>query len=267
MKVFALFNIKGGVGKTASAVNLAYLSAAEGHRTLVWDLDPQGAASFYFRIKPKIKGGATKLLSQAKKVKKKSPLDKQIRGSDFERLDLVPADFSFRNLDLELDATKKPTQRLARLLEPLDDEYDHIFLDCAPSISLTSESIFAAADVLLVPTIPTPLSIRTLEQLDAHLVESGVRKLRTLPFMCMVDRRKKLHRAAEELATECGERLERTDAFLETRIPYSSHIEQMGLERAPVESFAPHGVAARAYRDLWAELGDRLGIVPRLLGV
>lgn len=264
MKVFALFNIKGGVGKTASAVNLAHLSAAEGHRTLVWDLDPQGAASFYFRIKPKIKGGATKLLSQAKKKpKKKSPLDKQIRGSDFELLDLVPADFSFRNLDLELDATKKPTQRLSRLLEPLDDEYDHVFLDCAPSISLTSESIFVAADVLLVPTIPTPLSIRTLEQLDDHLVESGTRKLRTLPFMCMVDRRKKLHRAAEELADDCGERLQRTDAFLDTRIPYSSHIEQMGLERAPVESFAPRGVAAKAYRELWAEIQDRLGITPR----
>ena len=258
MQVLALFNIKGGVGKTASTVNLAHLAAADGFRTLVWDLDPQGAASFYFRIKPRIKGGATKLLAKAKK--KQSPLDKQIRGSDFEGLDLVPADFSFRNLDLELDATKKPTRRLARLLDPLDDEYDLVFLDCAPSISLTSESVFEAADTLLVPTIPTPLSIRTLEQLDGHLQDSGPKKLRTLPFMCMVDRRKKLHRAAEELAADCAERLERTEPFLQTRIPYSSHVEQMGLERAPVMAFAHRGAAAVAYRALWDELKERLGL-------
>jgi len=56
MRILASYNIKGGVGKTATAVNLAYLAANAGMRTLVWDLDPQGAASFYFRIKPKVKG-------------------------------------------------------------------------------------------------------------------------------------------------------------------------------------------------------------------
>ena len=252
MQVFALFNIKGGVGKTASAVNLAHLSALDGFRTLVWDLDPQGAASFYFRVRPKVKGGSRKLLSKAKK--KTSPLAKQIRGSDFDLLDLMPADFSFRNLDLDLDATKKPTRRLARLLEPLEDEYDHVFLDCAPSISLTSESIFEAADVLLVPTIPTPLSVRTLEQLDRP------KKLRTLPFLCMVDRRKTMHREAEALAAECAAGLERTEPFLETRIPYSSDIEKMGVERAPLLTFAKNRAAGRAYRRLWDEIRERLAI-------
>ena len=160
VRVFATYNIKGGVGKTATAVNLAYLAAKDGARTLIWDLDPQAAATFYFRVRAKVKGGAKKLL------KGKRPLDATIRGTDFEGLDILPADFTYRNMDLDLVQSKKPTRQLASLLLPLSLQYDYLFLDCAPSISLVSESIFVAADVLLSPTIPTTLSLRTLDQLD-----------------------------------------------------------------------------------------------------
>jgi len=108
MKIVALYSIKGGVGKTSSAVNLAFISACKGYRTLVWDLDPQGASSYYFRIKPKIKGGSKDLIAG------KRELDGLIKGTDFENLDLLPSDFSFRNLDLVLDAKKKPTQQLKK---------------------------------------------------------------------------------------------------------------------------------------------------------
>src|SRR5690606_30492016 len=129
VKVLAAYNIKGGVGKTATAVNLAHLAAEGGARVLVWDLDPQGAASFYFRVKPKVKGGSRGLVTG------KRDLDAAIKGTDHDNLDLVPADFSYRNMDLELDATKKPTRRLAQLLRPLRREYDYVVLDCPPSIS------------------------------------------------------------------------------------------------------------------------------------
>ncbi len=253
VKVFALYNIKGGVGKTASAVNLSFLAALSGARVLVWDLDPQGAASFYFRIKPKIKGGGEKLL----KKKNRGRLERQIRGTDFEGLDLVPADFSYRHLDLALDAKKNPRRCLARLLEPLAGDYDLVFLDCAPSISLTSESIFAVSDVLLVPTIPTPLSVRTLEQLDRHLRRDGPERLRAVPFLCMVDRRRKLHRQALELLGDGGDRFRRTAEPLETWIPYSSLVEQMGLHRAPLHAFAYSSKPAAAYMSLWREIGAR----------
>lgn len=253
MKTLSVYNIKGGVGKTASAVNLSYMSARSGRHTLVWDLDPQGAASFYFRIKPKLKGGRKKLLS-----KKKGGLDEHIRGSDFDHLDVVPADFSFRHLDRALDAEKNAEERLGHLLEPLNDEYDIAVLDCAPSISVTSESIFNASHVLLVPTIPTPLSIRTLQQLDEHLARKGPGDLRVLPFMCMVDRRKKLHRTAQDMAAECAAELKHCEPFLETEIPYSSHIERMGIERTPVTVFAPRSAASRAYAKLWDEVAERL---------
>ena len=250
MKVFALYNIKGGVGKTAGAVNLSFLAALAGARVLVWDLDPQGAASFYFRIKPRIKGGGPRLL----KRKHRNHLAQEIRGTDFEGLDLVPADFSYRNLDLALDAKNNPERCLARLLAPLADEYDFVFLDCAPSISLTSESIFAASDVLLVPTIPTPLSIRTLEQLDRHLRRRGPEGLIAQPFLCMVDRRRKLHRQALELLAAEDYRYRCTAAPFATQIPYSSLVEQMGLHRTPLHAFAYSSRPARAYMGLWREI-------------
>jgi cellulose biosynthesis protein BcsQ len=246
MRVFATYNIKGGVGKTATAVNLAYLSTLSGARTLVWDLDPQGAATFYFRVRAKVKGGAKGLL------KGKRELDELIRGTDFEGLDLLPADFSYRNLDLALEATGDPRGQLARLLQPIAETYDHLFLDCAPSISRVSESVFVAADVLLVPTVPTTLSLRTLEQLARHLEKRGPR-LRVLPFFCMVDRRKKLHRRITETAEGAPYR------FLETAIPYATVVEQMGLFRAPVGAFAWNSPASLAYRKLWEEVLERLG--------
>ena len=153
MKIFATYNIKGGVGKTATAVNLSYLAARDGYRVLLWDLDAQGAASFLFRIRPRVKGGGKALIRGTRSI------DDAIKATDFDRLDLLPADFTYRNLDLVLDAAKKPARRLGSLLAPLSAEYDVVFLDCPPGISLLSESVLHAADTLLVPLIPTTLSV------------------------------------------------------------------------------------------------------------
>lgn len=244
MRILATYNIKGGVGKTATAVNLAYLASLAGNRTLIWDLDPQGAASFYFRIKPKIKGGGEKL------VRGDLDLDARIKGTDFEGLDLLPADFSYRNLDLELDKAKKPLKQISRILKPLAEDYDLLMIDCAPSISLVSESVFRAADALLVPTIPTPLSLRTLLQLLKALDASGCKRLGVFPFFCMVDRRRSLHRGTADLAGEIP------IPFLETEIPYSSLVEQMGARRAPLHTFARRSKPALAYEALLDEIRE-----------
>ena len=139
----------------------------DGARTLLWDLDPQGASTYLFRVKPKVRGGGRKL------VRLKSDPARLIKGTDHEGLDLLPADFSYRHMDLALERFKRPTRRLARVLEPLRGEYDYVFLDCPPSISLVSESVFEAADALLVPIIPATLSSRTFDQLEA-VVNGGV---------------------------------------------------------------------------------------------
>ena len=166
MKVYATYNIKGGVGKTTTAVNLAYLAAASGRRTLLWDLDPQAAATFLFRVKPRVKGGSRGLVSG------KHPVDDAVKATDFEDLDLLPADFSYRNMDLELDDVKKRTGRLDQLISAVHQDYDVVFLDCPPSVSLVSENVLRAADVLLVPLIPATLSLRTYAQLTRFVADA-----------------------------------------------------------------------------------------------
>jgi len=246
VKVLATYNIKGGVGKTATAVNLAYLAAREGAPTLVWDLDPQGAASFYFRVKPKIKGGGKRLVSG------KRDLEDCIRGTDYENLDLIPADFSYRNMDLFLDQAKKPERRLRQLLEPLAGAYEYIFLDCPPSISLVSENVFHAADAVLVPTIPTPLSLRTFRQIGKFLAARELASVLVLPFFAMADRRKQLHRDILDNPPDY------MAGLLGTAIPYTSEVERMGTFRAPLGSFAGRSWAAQCYENLWADVKRRL---------
>jgi cellulose biosynthesis protein BcsQ len=249
MKVWATYSIKGGVGKTTTAVNLAYLNARAGRRTLVWDLDPQAAATFLFRIKPRVKGGSGKLVTG------RSDVGSLIRGTDFDMLDLLPADLSYRHMDLHLDQSKRPTRRLARVLGQVSQEYDAVILDCPPSLSLVSESIFEAASVVLVPMIPSPLPARTLDQLERFLITDKVRHPsrcrhdpKIMAFFTMVDRRRKLH--GEIISDLLGVRPE----VLTTEVPSSTVFEQMGVRRAPVEFFAPRSQAAIAYRSLWEEV-------------
>ena len=241
MSVLASYSIKGGVGKTSTAVNLAYVAARAGRRTLLWDLDPQAAATYIFRVRPRVKGGTDRLL------RKSTAAAAAIKATDFDGLDLLPADFTYRHMDLALDDAKRPTRQLQRILRPLQEEYELVVLDCPPSISLVSENVLRASDTVLVPLIPSTLSLRTLDQLERFL-PSVDRAPRLLAFFSMVDRRKRLHRdALEQVPRE-------RDNVLDTAIPSLAVIEQMAARRAPVQEYAPRSAAARAYQLLAGEV-------------
>jgi chromosome partitioning protein len=241
--VLAAYNIKGGVGKTSAAVNLAYLASREGAPTLLWDLDPQGGSTYLLRVKPKVKGGGRRL------VRGKTDAAARIKGTDYDRLDLLPADFSYRHMDLHLEDAKRPQRQLARVLKPVVAEYEYVFLDCPPSISLASENVFEAADALLIPLLPAELSARTLEQID-EVADAG--RPRRLAFFSMADSRKRMHRDVMRRFAE-----ERPE-MLRTVIPLAADVERMGQARAPLEGFAPRGGAAVAFRELWKEIKERL---------
>lgn len=243
MTILAFYSIKGGVGKTAAAVNLAYLSSRDGFKTLLCDLDPQGSASYYFRVRTPKKFDSENLLEGGKKV------DRTIRGSDYENLDILPADFSYRLLDIALSDRKRSRKWLKEMLRPFEDEYDNIFIDCPPNITLLSENVFFAADHILLPFVPTTLSRLTYEKLLKFFNRSKLAQSKIVPFFSMVEQQKTVHK---ELIME----MEGDKHFLKSRVPYAADIEKMGIHRQPVICTQSHSKATASFEELWNELKE-----------
>ncbi len=241
MITLALYNLKGGVGKTAAAVNLAYLSAKDGYKTLVWDLDPQGSSSFYLGCAAKVKNESKKLLNS------ELALTSAIQPTAFENLDIIPADLSARHADVLFNDIRQSKKIIAQLLSGLKKTYDIIILDCPPGISLLHDAIFFGADFVLMPNIPTTLSIRSYETVVDYFQENAFDASKLKCFFSMVDHRKNLHH-------EVINQFYKDKIFLKNYIPYLSEVEKMGIQEAPLETYAASSFAAQCYRDLWKEV-------------
>ena len=216
--IVAVYSLKGGVGKTTLAVNLAWAAAQAGRRVLLWDLDGQAAATYLLGHEMESgNAGAT--------IRKGLDPARLIVPTAVPGLELLPADASLRDLDVTFhDLDKK--KRLAKLAEKLPAGFDLVVIDCPPGLTDTSEQILRAADLVVVPVIPSPLSHRALAAIAEHVGERKGMRAPLLPVYSMVDRRRALHRAA--LESEPGW----------PAIPMASAFEAMSSRRAPLGAFA-----------------------------
>ena len=237
--IVAVYSMKGGVGKTTLAVNLAWASATlSSRRTLLWDLDGQGAATFLLGHDPKgakAEDGITGDRDPAK----------LIRPTDHDRLDLLPADESLRDLDVTFHGLGK-RKRLAKIAEKLSKDYDRILIDCPPGLTDTSDQILRAADLVVVPVIPAALSRRALDVIADHVTGKKGPKVHLAPVFSMVDRRRALHKAAL---------VEHPDWPV---VPMSSAAEQMSSRREPIGAAMPESPAALVFRRLWNGIDGKL---------
>jgi cellulose biosynthesis protein BcsQ len=245
MVVASVYNLKGGVGKTASCVNLAYIAAMEGYKTLLWDLDPQGAASFYFKAEPKPKANIKRLMGED------ISLAKAIQATEYENLDIIPTDISAARLEHSM-ATTSSRKVLKKVLKSIEEDYDFVFLDCAPGVTPLAENVFYASDVVLMPIIPTTLSVRSYEiARDYFEHRLGDVDDKLLCFFSMADTRKGMH-------NEIMDELCMNPHFMEYYIPALSDIEKMGLHHSPIGAFAPTSYANTCYRALWREIKENV---------
>lgn len=239
MKTVAIFSLKGGVGKTALAVNLAHVAATQGgRRTLLWDLDSQAAAGWLLDAAPVAKGRARAAISGD------VDLADLVADTRYVNLSLLAADRSLRHLEGDL-AQDDGTKILKKRLKSLEASFDRVMIDCPPGLSELAIRLFRAADLLVVPLIPAPLSERTFDQLQQELARSG-RAPPLLPVWNMVDRRRKLHRETVAFHPEWP------------AIPYAAPIEAMSVHRAPITATAAQGSAAASFSALWRQIERKL---------
>lgn len=239
----AVYNLKGGVGKTSTAVNLAWCAAAgSGRSTLLWDLDPQAAATYLIGKDKELKDEAQAVFSKSVSA------HALIRKSTVPNIDILAADISLRGLNrLLFEINKK--KHLKKLLRELGKDYDRIILDCPPGLTETSDQILRAADLVIVPVIPSPLSQRAFFEVQKYLDGQSGKHAPMLPVHSMVDRRRNLHKKALAQQPDWP------------TIPYASIIEQMAEQRAPLGSFAPSSAINQAYRQLWAGIERKIATI------
>lgn len=239
MLTFMVYNLKGGVGKTTTSVNLAYLSSQAGFKTLLWDLDAQGACSFYLFDKKKSTSSNRSIL--------KKKIIKEAVDTDYEHLDLLPSHVNFRNLACDTEEVEESAGKLEKVLSKMHDKYEVVFIDCPPTLSNLANTLFKATQFLIMPLVPSPLSFSVMESVQKFLQQRNLMHLQIFPFYNMVSLSRSLHK--EALA-------DRGPSFLDTFIRQSAEVEKMAVKHQPLPVYHT-GEIANAYQDLFNEIFNK----------
>ncbi|UAB78220.1 ParA family protein [Erythrobacter sp. SCSIO 43205] len=240
MASIAVYSVKGGVGKTTFSVNLAWCAATISRRqTLLWDLDASNGSGFLLNVDAKAKRSAQSVFDLD------NAPTKLIRKTGYPNLHLLPADESIRTLDRQFHQIGKK-KRLAKIVDGLAKEYDRVIFDCPPVLNEVSAQVMRAADLVIVPLPPSPLSQRALEQVVAEVKGAGKKHPPILPVLSMMDMRRTLHKETREAFPKWP------------MVPLASAIEQCATLQKPVGEFAPKSPAARAFAQLWTAIERKI---------
>lgn len=250
--IIAVTNQKGGVGKTTSAVNIAYYLAKSGQRVLLVDLDPQGNASSGLGIdKTSLEVTMGEVLLQS------VPMEKAIQATEHKNLWLAPTTSHLANVEVEIAGMDQKFTRLRTALQTVADQYDVIIIDSPPSLSLLTVNGLIAARYVLLPVQAEFYALEGLGQLleTMKLVRKGMNPtlelLGVLPTM--TDTRTTL---SKQVCDEIEKHF--NDKVFKTTIPRNIRLAEAPSHGEPVGAYDRWSKGARAYKAVSKELAERL---------
>ncbi len=252
LKIWAVANQKGGVGKTTTAVNLAGQLVREQQRVLLVDMDPHGSMTAYFGHDPDMLEKSIYQLFQAAAVDLKPMAETILLPTSINGLSLFPASTAMATIDRQLGAQKGKGLIIKQALHTLSERFDHVLIDCPPLLGILMVNALAACDHLILPVQTEFLALKGLERMMHTLdmiIKSRKGQLDYTIVATMFDRRT---RAAQD-SLEMLRQLYR-EYLAETIIPIDTQFREASSRGQPLTTIQPRSRGALAYADLLNEL-------------
>ncbi|MGH2401203.1 MAG: ParA family protein [Candidatus Limnocylindria bacterium] len=251
VRVTAITNQKGGVGKTTTVINLAAFLALSGTRTLVIDLDPQGNATSGLGIDRR-----TVQHSSYDALVDRMPIAELVVETLVKGLDLVPSAPSLSGAEVELVGITARERRLTATLAELNGRYERVLIDCPPSLGLLTLNALTAADGVLIPIQTEYYALEGLSQLvnTIRRVREGLNPRLEIDgvLLTMYDARTNL---SAQVASEVRRHM--NGSVYQTVVPRSIRLSEAPSHGLPIALYDPASRGADAYRDLAGEVVAR----------
>ena len=254
-KVISVCNQKGGVGKTATTINIGSALARKDKKVLLVDLDPQGdlTVSLGWKDNDSIPLTLSDILTQQMTLKKCAVRDAVLKHD--EGIDIIPSDISLSAVEMNLVSTVNREEVLKDCLEELKDEYEYILIDCPPSLSMLTINALACSDSVIIPVQAQYLPAKGMTQLLKTVtgVKRSINPKLTVEgiLLTLVDKRTTL---AKETAEVIKKNFGKSIKIYDTCIPLSVKVAESSTVGKSILSYDPKNAAAKAYENLSEEV-------------